>query len=102
MQMIPIKAISFDDSNFQVNIKNERYDLKDLIFNYSESKLFSYLEIRVKDKCFQTRALKSIWEHLNLSTYDVIEKREDNKVYNLYCYLIDLKNNLTKKACNPP
>ncbi len=91
--MIPLKAISIDDSNFQVKIKNERYDLEDVIFNYSESRLFSYLEIRVKDKCFKTRGLKSIWEHLNLSTYDVIEKREDNKVYNLYCYLNYLKNN---------
>jgi hypothetical protein len=91
--MIPLKAISIDYSNLQVLIENERYDLGSVIFNYSESKLFSYLEIRVKDKCFQTRGLKSIWEHLNLSTYDVIEKREDNKIYNLYRRLKDLKQN---------
>jgi len=93
MQIIPLKAISIDYSHLQVILRNEMYGLENVIFNYRESTFFSYLEIRVKDKYYQTRGLKSIWEHLNLSTYDVIEKREDNKVYNLFCQLSDLKNN---------
>jgi hypothetical protein len=81
-----------DEKNSQIIIENERYDLDKIKVIYRESKLYSYLEIKTDDQTFIIKSFKSIWEHIRLSTYDVIEKREDNKVYNFYCYLNDLGN----------
>ena len=92
MKKISLNSISVDEKNSQIIIGNERFDLNKINATYRESKLFSYLEINTYVQTFLIKGFKSIWEHIRLSTYDVIEKREDNKVYNLYCYFNDLRN----------
>jgi hypothetical protein len=90
MKIISLKSISVDEKSSQIIIENKTFDLKEVDVKYSESKLFSYLEINADAEKFIIKGLKSVWEHLRLSTYDVIEKREDNKVYNFYCYFKDI------------
>jgi hypothetical protein len=90
-QKIPFKAISIDENKEQIVVKGERLDIKDASIKYWESYLYSYLEVTFNNKIYLTKGLKSVWEHLWISTYDSLEKREDNKIYNLYCSMSDLK-----------
>lgn len=89
MQKVTLKEISFDNINYQIEIKSTTYKIRDIRLKYSESFLFSYLIIEINEHKYLLRGLKSVWEHLNISTYDWSEKREDNKVFNLYCQLSD-------------
>jgi hypothetical protein len=98
MKRISINEISVDEQSQQISIKDERFHLDDIITKYSESRLFSYLEIKAKDNWYLIKGLKSIWEQLNLSTYDSYEKSEDNKVYDLYWTLNYLKRNRQKES----
>lgn len=93
MKKISLKRITIDYDHHQISIFNDRYDIESVMVKYSESSLFSYLEIKVQEKSYLIRGLKSIWEHLNLSTYDGMEKSEDNKVYDLFQNLSYLKKN---------
>ncbi len=90
---ISLKDISVDATRLKITFQNESYDISNITVTYRESKLRSFLNIKVDKKIYLITGLKSIWEHLNISTYDVLEKREDNKVYNLYRYLVDVKKN---------
>jgi len=91
-QKILFKSITVDENKQLIFIKSKRYYINDAAIKYLESRLFSYLEITINDKTYFIKGLKSIWEHLNISTYDILEKSEDNKVFNLFCYLDYLKN----------
>lgn len=93
MQNIKRKDIAFDQSRQLILIKGERYEISKVFTKYRESKFFSSLELMVENKIYLVKGLKSIWEHLNISTYDSYEKREDNKVYDLYKRINYLKNN---------
>ena len=55
----------------------------DIKFSYEESRFRSTLLIQHKDHSFKIVGFKSIWEQFRLSTYDHIEKCEDNAVYHL-------------------
>lgn len=90
--MISLKSITLDHDKRQISIKDKRVDIDSVVAKYEESRLFSYLEIATENDIFLVRGFKSIWECLRISTYDVLEKREDNKVYNLYCQINDSKN----------
>ena len=90
MKIILLKSISVDEKSSQIIIEDKRFELYEVDVKYRESKFFSYVEIKADSETFLIKGLKSVWEHLRLSTYDVIEKREDNKIYNFYCYIKDL------------
>ena len=89
---INIKDIEFNQSRNQIIIKGERLDINNLDIKYSESRFFSYLELIIGNRIYLIKGLKSIWEHLNISTYDSFEKREDNNIYDLYMYISYLKS----------
>jgi hypothetical protein len=93
MRKIQRKEIVFDQSSHFIIIKGERFDISKVFTRYQESKFFSYLEIIIENRIYLVKGLKSIWEHLKISTYDSYEKREDNKVYDLYKQINYLKNN---------
>lgn len=62
-----------------------RIDVNKSSFRYHESKLFGYLIIgNGRESILRKR--KSIWDLLRLSTYDALEKIEDNDLF----YLFDL------------
>jgi hypothetical protein len=92
MKTTSIKAVLVDSRHRVIQIGKEIFPIEDILMKYQESKLFSYLQIECRGKTFLVRGWKSIWEHLNISTYDVLEKREDNKVFDLYCHVRHLKN----------
>ncbi len=66
--------------------KSFALDVNDYDFNYKESKIYGYLHISNNKNEYEIKKLKSIWELFNLSTYDYLEKVEDNHLY----YLFDL------------
>ena len=85
------KTVAINDDKLKVLIDKEWVDLKDLNVRYMESKFYSYLKLRTFEGKYIIKGLKLIWEIFRISTYDVIEKREDNRIYNLYCRIRDLK-----------
>lgn len=71
--------------------KHFTININDYFFTYNESKAFSYLFI-VNGEKHLLKKRKSIWELLNLSTYDEMEKIEDNNLYYLYDIITRFKN----------
>ena len=94
MKSLLFKTVAINDDKLKVLIDREWVDLKDLNVRYKESKLYSYLELSTAEDEYLMKGLKSIWELFRISTYDVIEKREDNRIFNLYCKIKDLKEKL--------
>ncbi len=65
-------------------------DINDYEVEYKEKGVFSYLEIRSNKSHFKIKNLKSIWEFLNISTYDYLDKKDDNKLFYMFEYIKDL------------
>lgn len=63
---------------------------EDVKFEYFESRIFSFLKIKIDEKEYLIKKVRSIWEMLDISTYDHIEKREDNTLFDTYCKLKEL------------
>jgi len=91
MKTLSFNSVKINIDNLEVLIDLKQFKLSELDVRYKESKFYSYLELIVPEGKYLIKGLKSIWEMFRISTYDVLEKREDNKVYNLYCRIKDLK-----------
>ena len=65
---------------------------------YSEGKYCCCFEIRVNNKVdFKKKYLKSFWELCNISTYDFVEKTEDNYLLDIYDRYIDFNESSLEK-----
>ena len=76
-------VLKADGPDLILQSKRFQVQVKDCSFSYYESKLFSYLVIR-NCSLYTLRKRKSIWELLQISTYDALEKIEDNDLFYLY------------------
>jgi hypothetical protein len=85
-----IKILTIDGKNF-LEIEDKKHPIDEVQISYTEKALFAKLSIKIGEEILQTRKLKSFWEHLRISTYDIMEKREDNEVFNIYCAIKDLQ-----------
>jgi len=94
MGKVSVNSVLVDNHQLTITIGNDTFNASQVDVKYRESKLSSQLEIIANGNLFQVKGLKSIWEHFRISTYDVLEKREDNKIYDLYCRIKDLKDSL--------
>lgn len=68
-------------------------DVERFSFEYRESAVFSYIIIENGSETFEIRQFKSIWEILKISTYDYLDKIDDNKLFFLFDKIKDLKTN---------
>ncbi len=62
--------------------------INDLSISYKESVFSSFLIFTTSNMTYVVKGYKSIWELLPISTYDHIEKCEDNKVYFIRIFII--------------
>jgi hypothetical protein len=81
-----------NDISLILQSKSFKVDVNDCSFQYKESKFFSHLVINDGKVGIRLKRRKSIWELLNLSTYDELEKIEDNKLYYLHDIILRYKN----------
>ncbi len=88
LKNIRLKSI---DNNFILLIGTSSFRLCDIKALYRESKFYSFLRIESRDETFIVKGLRSFWELLSISTYDWSDKRDDNKIFDLYCRINDLK-----------
>lgn len=88
------KYVLFKDNGNSILQSNSfLLNIKDFSFEYKESKIFSYLIIENNNIKYKIKKIKSIWEYLKISTYDLLEKIEDNKLFFLFDRIKDLKTN---------
>lgn len=100
MKVISINKVFLEESTLQIIVDGERFEIDEVCINYRESKLFSFLEIETPVEGYIVKGVKSIWEFLLIFTYDVMEKREDNKIYDLYCCIGDSRERLRNQRLN--
>lgn len=79
------------NSDRKIRIKNRVFRINELTGNYSEGRFRSKVVLCTEHECFIVKKLRSIWEFLPISTYDHLEKREDNKLYDLFYEIKYLK-----------
>jgi hypothetical protein len=84
MKNISVNSVSLENDGNQVVIENERVEINQIKLTYRETRFFSYLTIVTPNQVYRLKGLKSLWEHLNISTYDISDKCDDNTVFHLY------------------
>ena len=91
MKNLKLKNIKVLRDRGEISIANLRYRIEDVTVQYSETFLWSFLELHFKDESFTVKGLKSIWEIWQPSTYDWMDKREDNPIFDLYRRIVYTK-----------
>lgn len=90
-------VLLFENSNCILQSKHFKLNLRNYIVSYKESRFHSFVSIyNDKDK-FLIKNRKSIWELLNISTYDKLEKIEDNSLYYLFDIIYRFKKLKSEK-----
>lgn len=84
--------LKFVDHNFVLIIGNNSFQVNNVNALYRENKFFSFLKIEANNEIYLIKGLRSLWELIPISTYDWSEKRDDNKIFDLYCRINDLKD----------
>ncbi len=90
------KYVLFNDTVLQSN--TFRINIKDYSFEYKESYFLCYLIIKNSEQKIKIKKMKSLWEFLNISTYDYLDKIDDNKLFFLFNKIKDIKTALVPRS----
>jgi len=82
------KYIIFNsDNSLKIYNNLKKNFLEPTQVNYCESRLFCTLCIIENSNITKIKCRKSIWEIINISTYDYLDKIDDNELFHFYCLL---------------